>query len=225
MNQETAKTLMKKVVKDYSKISSEFDRTRQKSWKEFDNYLKFIKEKDKVLDIGCGNGRFYQFLKENKKVDYIGMDNNKDLLEHAKSSNPEAKFKEGDLLKIPAQDNQFDIEVCIAALHHIPTEKLKKKAIKEAHRVLKNKGIYIVSVWNLFQKKYKKYIWESRKKSISSFGKYESRDTMIPWGKSGVKRYYYAFKLKELSKLLEEGGFKILENHKGNNFVIICQKS
>ena len=99
-----------------------------------------------------------------------------------------------------------------------------QKAFKEIYRILKPNGLLLITAWNLFQPKYKKFIWQSRLKSVLSFGKYDPRDTFIPWGKSGVKRYYYAFTLPEIKTLLLNSGLKILEENVGNNFTFVCQK-
>jgi ubiquinone/menaquinone biosynthesis C-methylase UbiE len=225
MRKSTAKNLLQKVVKDYSKISTEFSNSRKHNWSEFESYLPYIKDQDILIDLGCGNGRFYKFIKEHRKLNYTGIDNNPELINFAKKLNPGVEFENGDILDIPVQDKSVDVIACIAALHHIPSKELRKDAIQETHRVLREKGIYILSVWNLFQRKYRKYIWKARFKSIFTLGRFDSRDTLIPWGKSGVKRYYYAFTVKELKRLVEKAGFKILKEEIGNNIVLICQKS
>jgi alkylated DNA repair protein alkB family protein 8 len=101
MNDKTAQKLLEKVVKDYDKISDEFDLTREKDWEEFKEFLPFINNDTKLIDLGCGNGRFYNFIKDHKKIAYIGIDNNETLLKKAKNKFKEAKFTKGDLLKIP----------------------------------------------------------------------------------------------------------------------------
>jgi len=222
MREKTAIRLLKKVVKDYSEIAEEFDQTRKNKWEEFDKFLKHIKDKNIVADIGCGNGRFYEFLKKHKTTKYIGIDNNKKLLEKAKKEQ-DAKFIKGDILKIPLKKESVNVALEIASLHHIPSAKLRKKAVKEANRILKKNGIFIVSVWNLFQPKYKKYIRKAFIKSFLTLGKYDPRDTFIPWAKK-TERYYYAFKENELQELLEKYGFEILEKEKNNNIVFICRK-
>ncbi|MDP2642647.1 MAG: class I SAM-dependent methyltransferase [Candidatus Peregrinibacteria bacterium] len=222
MREKTAISLLKKVKKDYTEISEEFDKTRKTKWEEFDNFLKYIKDKNIVADVGCGNGRFYEFLKKHKTTKYIGIDNNKKLLEKAKKEK-NAKFIKGDLLKIPLKKESVNVVLEIASLHHIPSKKLREKAIKEVNRVLKKNGIFIVSVWNLFQPKYKKYIKKAFLRAILTLGKYDFRDTFIPWAKK-AERYYYAFKEKELKRLLETNNFEIIEQGKNNNIVFICKK-
>ncbi len=227
MEEKIAKQLMAKVIKDYDKIAEEFDNTRNHSWKEFEIFLKYIKNDMKIADLGCGNGRFFEFLRKNRQINYIGVDNSKNLLDLAKKKYKKEKntqFLEGDLLKTGLKTATIDLITAIASFHHLPGKDTRKKSLQEMHRILKEKGIFIISVWNLFQDKYKKYIWKARLKHILSLGKYDWRDTLIPWGKTNVHRYYYAFKRKELQQLLETHGFKILETIIDNNFVFICRK-
>ncbi len=223
MNKKTAKKLLKKVVEDYNSISDDFNTTRQYDWKEFESFLPHIKNNQKIADLGCGNGRFYKYINNKRDISYLGIDNSKGLLEKARKAH-KAEFIEGDLLSIPLANENIDIAIAIASFHHIPSKELRVKSLKEIKRILKKDGKFILTVWNLFQPRYKKYIWQAVLRSILSLGKYDMRDTFIPWAKTGVKRYYYAFKAKELRKLLEENGFEILEEKIRRNITIICRK-
>lgn len=224
MRQKTAQKLRKKVVEDYDNIAKEFDITRKTEWTSFPIVLPYIKDGGYIVDLGCGNGRVLKFLEKHKKFKYLGIDNSKNLLKLAEKNHKKRKFLQADMLKLPIKSKSADTALAIASLHHIPSKKLREKAVQEANRILKNNGLYILTTWNLFQPKYKKYIWLARIKSILSLGLYDTRDTFIPWGKSGIKRYYYAFKSEELKNLLKNNGFEILKTHIDNNFVIICRK-
>lgn len=177
-----------------------------------------------MIDLGCGNGRFYGFIKKYKRVRYVGVDNNKKLLEKAGEKFNKKLFIPGDLTKIPVEKNKFDVACAIASFHHVPSLTLRKTALKEIYRILKPEGLLIISVWNLFQPKYKKYIWRARIKGLLTMGRYDMRDTFIPWGNTGIKRYYYAFKPRELRKLLAKNGFYPISEHVGRNIVFICKK-
>lgn len=224
MKEKVSLQIRENVVLSYDSIADEFDATRNRKWKEFDLYAKYLKEGFKIADIGCGNGRFLAYLKETlKQFSYTGVDNSKNLLLKAKDKHQET-FIEGDMLSLPLQNNEFDATVCIAALHHIPSRELRAKAVQELSRITKEGGIIIVSVWNLFSAKYKKYIWKSRIKSIITLGKFDPRDTFIPWKNEEKMRYYYAFKTSELKQLLEKNQLEILEIEVENNIVAICRK-
>ncbi|MEK7528862.1 MAG: class I SAM-dependent methyltransferase [Patescibacteria group bacterium] len=206
----STKTLLKKVKKDYTTIASSFDRSRRESWKEFELFEPILKDNEIILDLGCGNGRLFDFFKKKKKkLRYIGMDNNSALLRLAQKNNPKATFKKGDMLKIPLPGSSVDQIWSIAALHHIPTKTLQKKALREMRRVLKPDGKLVITVWNLWQEKYEKYI---NKKN----------DAFVPFGKAN--RYYHAFRPAELASLLIDSGFVIEKKpHTDFNFCFICR--
>ena len=225
MNAKTATRLLQKVVEDYDNISTEFDRTRKSDWKEFQSFLPYIKDKDFFIDLGCGNGRLSEFISKQKRIDYLGIDNSRKLLEKAKKNYPERNFEYGDLLNTNCKNNSADVVAAIASFHHLPSQKLRQASLREIHRILKKNGIFILSVWNLHQPKYKKYVWQARVRHLLSLGRYDLGDTFIPWGKSGTNRYYHAFTPKKLKKLLIKNGFKILEEKIDRNIVLICQKS
>ncbi len=225
MKKKIAKKIKDGVVETYSKIADEFDKTRQFGWEEFEYFLNFIEDGDSLVDLGCGNGRFLDFIKKHRKVDYLGIDNSKKFIEIAKKKFGDDIFVQGDMLEIPLEDSFCDVVCAIASFHHIPSDSLRMIALKEIHRVMKPKGVFILSVWNLFQPKYRKYVVWSFLRWVFSFGKFDFGDTFISWGKSGISRYYYAFTLRKLEKLVKKSGFKILEKNVNNNIILVCKKS
>ncbi|OGJ42335.1 hypothetical protein A3I58_04065 [Candidatus Peregrinibacteria bacterium RIFCSPLOWO2_02_FULL_39_10] len=223
MRKKIAEKLSTKVVEDFDNIANEFDKTRKSDWKEFDSFLPYIKDNQILIDLGCGNGRFLHFIEKHRKIKYLGIDKSKKLIEKAKQTSKE-KFIEGDILKIPVGNNFADVVTAIASIHHIPSKELQGKAIHEIHRILKPDGIAIITVWNLYQPKYKKYIWYSWIKWLLSLGAYDINDVFIPWGNSGIKRYYHAFTKNELEKLIKKNGFEIIKYEITDNIVFICKK-
>ena len=231
MKEETAKELLKKVEEDYTKIASEFDQTRKWLWPEFDFFKKYIKKDQKILDVGCGNGRLSELFKD---VDYIGIDNSKRFIEIAQKNYTSSKFVCDNLINFQSPYHA-DLIFSIAAFHHIPSTSLRKKSIQNLHNNLKSEGVLILTVWNLFQRRYIKYVLKAIIKYIVSFGKYDWNDTFIPWGKSGVNRYYHAFVPGELKRIFKNNGFEILEmfyTRKGkkvsflnsHNICLVCKK-
>lgn len=234
MKQDTAKKLLKKVHDDYLEIAEEFSQTRKWLWPEFIFFKKYIKKGDKVLDIGCGNGRFYSFVRNIENTFYTGIDNSEALITYAQKIYPSTNFIVGDLLNIPYND-KADILFSIASFHHIPSSNLRNKSIQELRRVLKKDGYAIITVWNLFQKRYRKHIIESLFNFIVHFGKYDWNDTFIPWNRTKIRRYYHAFTPHELKKLFKKNGFDIIEMFytqkgkktsflKSHNICLVCKK-
>ncbi len=209
MRKKHTDTIRQQVVKAYDSIASEFDQTRKVQWLEFHEFLEYVVNDVKILDIGCGNGRVYELLKE-KNIDYLGVDNSSGLIEKARSNHPEAQFEMGDMVDLDLPNNNFDIIFSIASFHHIPGKKLRKKAVNEMHRVLKKDGILILTSWNLFQWKYFKCFIKSILSCIVHFGfKYAWNDLWIKWGNKPIKRYYHAFLPLELIRYFNGDKWKI----------------
>ena len=72
MKKEYAQFLLKKTQGDYNLIAQDFSRTRGNIWEET-QFLFNPKENDTILDLGCGNGRYYNYFKD-KGVKYVGVD-------------------------------------------------------------------------------------------------------------------------------------------------------
>jgi len=233
MDDKAAKKIMTGVTKTYNSISREFSDSRAFAGKEFDDFKEYLQPGQTILDLGCGNGRLLQFLEKEaetwhqKTFYYTGVDASKNLLAEAKNKHPDRLFKIGDMTKIPLKDKSVDILFCIRAFHHLPSKKIRGKSLQEMKRVMKSSGVLILTVWNLWQKRYWWQLAKAIARSIVTFGKLSLNDTFIPWGKEKFVRYYHAFTVKELQKLFHESDWNILELSKtqppGHDIVIIAK--
>ena len=229
MDRNYAQYLLDKTRRDYNQIAESFSRTRGKIWEELKILEDYVAEDERVLDLGCGNGRLYELLRK-KSADYYGVDASEKLIAIAKQRYPNAKFRVADALNLPFLDNFFDKIISIAVLHHIPSQELRLQFLKEANRVLKPKGLFFLMIWNLtgFKKSliFLKYaLLKILKKSSLDFG-----DALIPWGGETL-RYVHRFTIKDLKKIVRMAGFrvkeiKILERPvtKESNILLIMQK-
>lgn len=205
------------VTKTYDEISKEFSDSRAFAGKEFEEFRGYLQPGQRILDLGCGNGRLLQFMEKEAAswnrptFYYVGVDTSKNLLSEAKRKYPHHVFKTGDMIRIPMKDKTVDVLFCIRAFHHLPTRKSRLKGLKEMKRVLKPHGVLILTVWDLWQRKYWRQLAKALVRSIVTFGAYAAGDTFIPWGKEKKPRYYHAFTMKELRKLFGESGWDILE--------------
>jgi len=185
---------------DYNSIADKYSRVREKDWKEF-NFLfdKYLLQNDKVLDLGCGNARFYQAFK-NKNVDYLGIDVSSKLIEIAKNNHPEGRFEVSSINSILS--NSFDKVYSIAVLHHIPSRELRSNFLKEMRRVLKDDGYLVLTVWNLKNK--------IKKRNFLDWFRLDKGDVFLPWYGSH-DTYFHCFNLEELIQLASEVGFDIID--------------
>jgi len=212
MNLEYAKYLLEKTRKDYDLLAEDFSRTRQFTW-DIEILSQYISNGDIVLDLGCGNGRSLEILKE-KKIDYFGLDVSKKLIEIAKKKYPQNRFEVGDILKLPYPDNFFDKVLAIRILHHIPSKEFQLQALQEIKRILKPGGLLILTVWNAWGSKYKINLLRMMKYAILRIigrSKLDFGDALIPWWRVSekIERYFHFFTKNELKKLVKETGFRV----------------
>lgn len=207
MDIDSAKIILEKNIKDYDQIAEKYATVREKNWQEmsflFDDY---IRQNDNVLDLGCGNGRFYDDIR-GKGADYWGVDPSEKLIAIAKDNYPEADFLVAEAFNLPFESDFFDIVYSIAVLHHIPGTDLRQQFLLEAKRVLKTDGYLVLTVWELTEKIRKRkfdlfnWLWERY---------LEKNDYLLPW--YGTKdTYFHRFDLTELISLFESVGLKIIK--------------
>lgn len=227
MDEKTAKKILDSVKEVYTKIASEFDNTRKTLWPGFQEFLNYIKDGDRILDVGSGSGRL-SLLTQNKKVNYVGVDNNPELLKIAKKNFPENTFVLGDMLALPFINESFDVVFCIAAFHHLPDRTTRQKALQEMIRMMKPGGTLIMTNWLFFHDKY--VIYWLKNIFLKFLGKSHLgfKDALIPWG-GGPKRYYHQFCKRELRKLFETENLRIermyvMRYSEEKNLVIIAKK-
>ncbi len=209
MDKEYAKYLMDKTRQDYNLIAEDFSRTRWNIWSEFIIFRDFIKDGDKVLDAGCGNGRLLGLLKD-KKIDYTGIDISDKLVEMAKNKYPQNNFLVADNLNLPFPDNNFDKVFSIAVLHTIPSKELREKVLLEIKRVLRPGGLSVLTVWDIWRKDTFPMLLKDTFLKLLGISKLDFGDALIPWAEK-TNRYYHFFTKNELYSLVEKIGFKIIK--------------
>lgn len=92
----------------------------------------------KVLDLGCGTGRFTGALEETFDCFVVGVEPSKAMLDVARAqSRPRTEWRQGNAENIPLEDQAVDLVFMSQVLHHIanPTQ-----ALQEINRVLAPRG-------------------------------------------------------------------------------------
>jgi ubiquinone/menaquinone biosynthesis C-methylase UbiE len=218
MNLQQAKQIINLTKESYNNIATSFSDSRSNNWPDVKNLVKeYVKDSDQILDLGCGNGRLIQLLKD-KDILYTGLDNSDKLIQKAKKEYKEKNinFISDDILDLNQfKSNSFDKIFMIASFNHIPSKELQEKVLINLYRILKKEGILIMTNWNLWQTGTKKNIWQYKFKHNyqipDSKYKLKFKEVITLW-QNKYPLYYYAFTLKELKKLFKKAGFKVLEN-------------
>lgn len=120
----------------------------------FNKLTRYLRgDKEVVLDIGCGNGDCFEWLRP-YVAKYNGVDIAKAAVERAsKRWRPTYPLKIGKLLEvsgegeIPFEDNSFTLVFSGLVVQHIRPEYLKKY-VREAARVLQSNGILAMHYTN-----------------------------------------------------------------------------
>lgn len=229
MDREVALKILDGMKQNYNLIAADFSNTRRSSWEEIKPLVNYVRSGDKILDLGCGNGRLVDLF-EGQTADYIGIDNSENLIKAAREKYPGKNFIVYNGLNIPFNDGYFDIIFCIAVLHHIPSKQMRIGFLKEANRVLKPGGRLILTVWYFWTKKsYWQLFFKFTLKKILGKSPLDFFDVKQPWFKT-AERYFHLFRKSELEGLIKRAGFtdeeisifkRGLEN---KNFLVIAKK-
>ncbi len=105
-------------------------------------YLKTV-EFDSLLDVGCGTGFLINMLRKSKAANYFGLDLSTEMIKVAERKlGGDVNLTVGSADKLTYEDGSFDVVTCIQSFHHYP---YPEKAMREAFRVLRAGGRYIIS--------------------------------------------------------------------------------
>ncbi|MBT4277356.1 class I SAM-dependent methyltransferase [Candidatus Falkowbacteria bacterium] len=253
MNEKTVEKIIKLNQESYENIAKEFSITRSYIWPDLKKLATNVRDGQKILDVGCGNGRLFEEL-NNKDIEYFGTDSCKKLIDIArnryKSFAPKAQFGVFNICDMPFGEKQFDVIFTIAVLNHLPSKELRIRALQKINKLLSPGGLLLMTNWNLWQLTIKKKSlfyytlkkWRTSDKAWKekyglSKKEFGLKDIMTEWktDKKINPLYYYAFSLKELKSLVKEAGFEILDSYyskkgqkvnrfKGGNIVIVARK-
>ncbi len=159
------------------------------------------RDKGEVLDVGCSHGAYgFELAKLGYSV--VGIDMNRESIQLAQQIKTyigikNISFYEMDILSNRFANNRFDVIITFETLEHIQED---SKAIQEFHRILKEKGLLIISV--PYAERVEEYN-EPRGACRSKDGSY------VCIGKGG-SHYRNGYNLEGLNSLLEKNGFQIL---------------
>lgn len=242
MDSKDAVKILSLTRDSYNQIAGEFSSSRNRVWPEMEQLaLEYVNAGDKVLDMGCGNGRLLESLPQT--IEYLGVDNSEGLIAEAINfSRNRGKFQVGGFDDVGRKfTDYFDAAALFAVLNHLPTVELRLRALKSLYKALKPGGYLLMTNWNMWRLSSKeKSIWKykiSLNKNIGSW-RLGFKDVLTNWriGDRNFPLYYYAFTLKELKELVMTAGFEVVEGYystdgkktnifQGKNIVVVGKKN
>lgn len=212
----------------YDAFAQDFSQSRAHAWPEFilvEDALRQIQKEKKtqkiqLLDLGCGNGRLYQYIPSDLKshIEYIGADISSGMLAQAQQKYPEASFVKQDFSqKWQWAPGSFDIIVSIAAFHHLLDHPSQNFFLQEAHRVLSKKGKIFLTTWIFPEKHFWPNFWS---------GRVFTKNWNIPFGKEKHPRTYRQVTDNDLCRLFEKNNFEIKysTDFKRRNYIALGEK-
>jgi len=228
MNSKTFHKIIQLNKDFYKRVGDEFSNTRQSPWGGWTKILGLMKKQFKdekkisILDLGCGNGRLYGYLKEELpqyQFNYLGVDSSKLLLTRAKrfykSSN--VKFELNDvILKTQSIQKHYDIVAAFGLTHHIPSKKYREKWFKEISSLVRKNGLFVFTIWDFSKdERFKNLVKSIKTDDVNiSVNELEGGDSFLGWqNMKNVYRYFHKYssdELKTISNILIKSNMKIV---------------
>lgn len=234
MTNKTTKLLNQLNLDFYAKVGPHFDSSRQHFWPGWWRVSELIRQNLntnqthlKVLDVGCGNGRFASFLETQfpeLSIEYTGIDSDQffldktrergqgltsvrtvkiDLIEHILDNKP-----------FLGNEESFNVIVYFGVQHHIPGLKNRETALKLLKPHLQKRGLLCMTCWqfdNLPQFKNRQLAPNSVGVASSDL---EAGDFLLDWHRGTTAiRYCHLTQLPEATNALQEAGLTLLESY------------
>jgi tRNA (uracil-5-)-methyltransferase TRM9 len=229
MNAATQERLLALNREFYSQVATEFDQTRgglAVGWQRLQPLLPLVPPDQpcRVLDAGCGNGRFARALAQwGDSFHYLGIDADTELLRLAARHTADlpqvtAQFQQVDLTAagwaqtLPTSPRRFDLVVCFAVLHHLPGYQLRLRVVKDLAVCLATDGVLLLSNWQFLTSDrflQKRIPWQQVGLTEADV---ESGDALLPWQQGGYAvRYVHQIDQTEMTQLAQDANLTIVE--------------
>ncbi len=197
----------------YRQFASSFAETRTYPQPGFYQLIEFIPRPcKKMLDVGCGEGRFGRFVLDHNPVEhYTGVDFSQELIDIAANS-LEGEFFLRNLSRQGSLNGlgEFDLIACLATLQHIPGRSNRLNLLREMGTHLAAGGIILLSNWQfLDSKRQRRKVINWSRVNINPI-ELEENDFLITWRRDGTGfRYVNFISSNEMEWLAKSVGLKV----------------
>lgn len=160
----------------------------EKYRRPLDFFLDRVRPEDRVLDVGCGDGRMVHFL-AGRSGHVFGVDVQERPLKMARlllEGDAGVELQAYDGKRLPFEDASFDLVTCFDVIEHVPVEAVGAFVI-ELRRVMKPGGRLVLTTPNVR----------------------ELRGRI--WGHKVNGKHYQEFTVSGLREALEKGGLDVTD--------------
>lgn len=114
-----------------------------------EKYGRALDRDSKVLDFGCGWGRFTRFfMREVSPRNIYGVDPLQEAIDLCKKTNPLCQFQRIEVVPpIPFPDGTFDLIYLYSVFSHL-SEEVHDRWLTEFHRIMKPGAILVATTWD-----------------------------------------------------------------------------
>lgn len=167
-------------------------------------FIKYLPRNGKILEAGCGLGRWVIYLKRNG-FDIMGIDFAEQAINSIKAYDNSMPVEIGNIFNIQYPDRYFDAYISLGVVEHF--QEGPYSALKEARRTLTDNGIALVSVpfFNPIR-----HITLPIEKIFLYLRENEHIRKIFKKGSYPEKHFVeYRFTRREFYDILDQSGFKI----------------
>ena len=176
---------------------------RTKAWRRAVTSIIAPKPGMKILDIAAGTGSSSRPLVD-KGAEVTALDFSQGMIEQGRKQNKNINFVQGDALKLPFEDNSFEVTTISFGLRNTSNTEI---ALKEALRVTKDGGRIVVAEFShpvnpIFKKIYLNYLMKALPVIVKKISKNPDAyiylaDSIRAWPDQA-----------ELASIMRDSGFK-----------------
>ena len=159
----------------YRRYADDFTRTRRQAWPGWERLLPWLRGRVRLLDVGCGNGRFGRFwaraqdetalgeartrapadpgaVAAQYALQYHAIDASLPLLRETAATmraTPQVKtrLEWRDVFSDPPRHGHYPLIVLLGVLHHIPGRRRRAALLRALGERLTDDGLLVVTFW------------------------------------------------------------------------------